>query len=339
MADLEQRTQDTAVQVQPGRRQMAGAALCYCVVSWLMVGVMLWRSNLNISPEGVAQYTVLMIGMQVGIILLPALIYLMVTGRLRQVLAPVRIRDGLCAIGLAIFGMLPVLLINLLWVALLMLLKLPGDALALPVAEGAGQTMLLAIALAMTPGLCEEFMFRGVLLGGLDRATGMKKAIFLSALLFGLAHMNLQQLLVTFLLGLVIGYLYVKTRSIWPGILYHTAHNALMVLLYQAVIKMAQAAPPVAMAMVGQPAGNIEELLAGISQSQMLLIAAAVLLIPAAISLAIYLLILRGVSRRQPLAPPRPAQPEMRMGALSRVLLALGALPAVVTLAMQLLSR
>lgn len=341
MADMQQQQRQPALQDQRQQPQMVGAALCYCIMSWLMVAVMLWRSTLAFNPDGIAQYTVLIVGMQFLVILLPALVYLIMTGRLRQVLAPIRVRDGLSAIGLAIFGMLPVLLLNLIWVTVMIQLKLPGDAMVLPVAEGAGQTMLLAVALAMTPGLCEEFMFRGVLLGGLERSTDTKKAILLSAILFGLAHMNLQQLLVAFVLGLVIGYLYVKTRSIWPGILYHTTHNALMVLMYQGLMSTLEEAPTALASMlisVTQPAVDLDQVLSGISQTQMMLIAGAVLLIPAAISLAIYVLILRGFSRRQPLAPPPPKQPVQRMGLLTRILLIVGALPALASIVLQFFS-
>lgn len=317
-------------------RQIEGAALCYCISSWLMLGISLWRAQLGISPEGVGQYTALMIVFQVAVILLPALVYLITTKRLATILAPIRIRDGLSSIGLAVFGILPVLVVNLLWMVLLGNLSQSMEGPMLPVADGASQTLLLALALAVTPGLCEEFLFRGVLLGGLDHTLSAKKALLVAGLLFGLAHMNLQQFFATFLLGIVMGYLYVKTRSIWPSILYHTTHNALLVLLYQALMKLGTSVP---IAALNAPAmTNPEEIIAGLSQSQMMLIGAGALLIPALISLAIYLLLLRGISRRQPLTAARPAQPLQPITPLAIVLLVVGALPPIAANVMQLLN-
>ena len=55
----------------------------------------------------------------------------------------------------------------------------------------------------------------------------------LSALLFGFLHVLLslfQQSFGATLLGLVIGLIAVKTRSLWPGVLFHFINNALGVL-------------------------------------------------------------------------------------------------------------
>lgn len=196
--------------------------------------------------------------------------------------------------------------------------------------------MFLALAIAVVPGLCEEFMFRGVLLEGLARSMSMKKALFLSAALFGIAHMNLPQAFPTAVLGLVIGYLYLKTRSIWPSILYHTLHNALTVLLYQGVIKLAETAQQFTQAateMAQSPefAQGMEmgtQLAEQMTGPWVMLIGAAVMLIPAGISFAIFFLLARGFSRREPLVPA-PAFEKRPMGTAAGVLLALGALAPV----------
>jgi membrane protease YdiL (CAAX protease family) len=55
--------------------------------------------------------------------------------------------------------------------------------------------------------------------------------ITLSALLFALAHMNPAQLLHPFLIGLLLGWLYERTGSIVPGIIFHWANNTVAYLL------------------------------------------------------------------------------------------------------------
>lgn len=90
------------------------------------------------------------------------------------------------------------------------------------------QVLLL---IALTPAICEELAFRGFILSGLRRMGHKWGAIVLAAALFGLAHGILQQSLAACVVGIVIGYVAVKTGSLLPGVLYHLTHNSLSVLI------------------------------------------------------------------------------------------------------------
>ncbi len=82
------------------------------------------------------------------------------------------------------------------------------------------------------PAICEEFAFRGFILSGLEREHRTRSAILLSALMFGFLHVLLslfQQLFNATLLGIVLGLLAVRSRSILPGIVFHFLNNALAV--------------------------------------------------------------------------------------------------------------
>ncbi len=81
------------------------------------------------------------------------------------------------------------------------------------------------LTIAIAAPLLEEFIFRGVLLKSLLNNYTPKKAIIWSAILFGIAHMNPWQFIPAFLIGLLIGWIYWKTQSIWPGILIHFINN------------------------------------------------------------------------------------------------------------------
>ena len=88
------------------------------------------------------------------------------------------------------------------------------------------------LVLAVVPAICEEFAFRGYILSGLQRGHSTRSAVVISALLFGLMHVLLslfQQFFNAALLGLVLGYLAVRSRSLLPGILFHLLHNGLAV--------------------------------------------------------------------------------------------------------------
>jgi sodium transport system permease protein len=84
-----------------------------------------------------------------------------------------------------------------------------------------------ALVIALVPALCEELAFRGFILSGFRHLGHKWRAIFYSALFFGISHAVLQQSIVATLLGLVIAYLAVQTNSILPGMLFHVTHNAL----------------------------------------------------------------------------------------------------------------
>ena len=74
--------------------------------------------------------------------------------------------------------------------------------------------------------LFEEFIFRKQLI---DRSAryGEGAAIVFSALMFGLFHMNLYQFFYAFLLGLVFGYVYLRTRRLRYTVFMHMSINAI----------------------------------------------------------------------------------------------------------------
>src|SRR5262249_12225809 len=85
------------------------------------------------------------------------------------------------------------------------------------------------VAFALLPAICEELAFRGFILTGLLRRLRPRNAVLLSSFLFALFHMNVFQFAASFLLGIVLGLLTVRSKSILPAILFHFLHNALLI--------------------------------------------------------------------------------------------------------------
>src|SRR5262249_11489354 len=86
------------------------------------------------------------------------------------------------------------------------------------------------VVFALVPAVCEELAFRGFILSGLEHQHRTRSAILLSALMFGFLHVLMslfQQLFNATLLGIVLGLLAVRSRSILPGILFHFLNNAM----------------------------------------------------------------------------------------------------------------
>lgn len=88
--------------------------------------------------------------------------------------------------------------------------------------------IFIFISTCIIAPIFEEILYRGVLLNGLLKKYNYKKAIIYSALIFGIAHMNLPQGVNAFFLGVIIGLAYYYTRSIYLCMAMHFVNNFLV---------------------------------------------------------------------------------------------------------------
>ncbi|MCI0379219.1 MAG: ABC transporter permease subunit [Gemmataceae bacterium] len=90
------------------------------------------------------------------------------------------------------------------------------------------------LAFALLPAICEEIAFRGYILSGLLRRFRPRTSILFCSFLFALYHMNVFQFLPSFFLGVVLGLLTVRSKSLVPAMFFHFLHNGvLFVSIYQ----------------------------------------------------------------------------------------------------------
>ncbi|MHC1749955.1 MAG: lysostaphin resistance A-like protein [Cellulosilyticaceae bacterium] len=73
--------------------------------------------------------------------------------------------------------------------------------------------------------ICEEILYRGIFLEGLLRRYTTKKAILVSALVFGIIHFNLTQSVNAFIIGIILGIIYYQTKSLLLCMLVHFINN------------------------------------------------------------------------------------------------------------------
>ena len=92
--------------------------------------------------------------------------------------------------------------------------------------EGMNQTMLI-IGGGLVGPICEEIIFRGIILKGLLKTYDYKKAILFSSVIFGVIHLVPIQVISAFFIGIILGYLYYKTRSLWLVSIIHVANNVI----------------------------------------------------------------------------------------------------------------
>lgn len=97
-------------------------------------------------------------------------------------------------------------------------------------AEGPRPLAVDLAVLALLPALCEEALFRGVLLRALAGVSG-SAAVLITSLAFGAFHYSLYKFAPTALLGLVLGALALRSGSLWTSVIAHALNNSVVVVL------------------------------------------------------------------------------------------------------------
>lgn len=94
---------------------------------------------------------------------------------------------------------------------------------------GSGLWTLLSVAVAAP--LLEETICRGVVLGSLRERYGVVAAWVLSSAFFGVLHVQPLLVVNAFVLGLIFGFVYLATDSLWSVIILHALNNLVSYLL------------------------------------------------------------------------------------------------------------
>ena len=99
--------------------------------------------------------------------------------------------------------------------------------------ENFNDLLINLLLIAIIPAIGEELLFRGVLQKFFFKWTGkIHWAIFVSAFLFSSIHLQFYGFLPRFILGLVLGYMFYWSGSLWIPILAHFTNNALAILFH-----------------------------------------------------------------------------------------------------------
>jgi uncharacterized protein len=104
-----------------------------------------------------------------------------------------------------------------------------GSNPILPIAlEGKdnGAFFLFFVTAAIAAPIFEEILFRGFLLPSLTRYMPVWGAITLSSFIFALAHLSLSEVLPLMVLGMVLGFVYSRSRNLLSSMLLHSLWNS-----------------------------------------------------------------------------------------------------------------
>jgi len=208
------------------------AGICFSTTAILYFAVQL-LAYFGLLPE--AFYTNVPLNLsvsQLGFILLPTLIILLVSGyNLREVLRLNRPKLSEILISAAFPIILLPAMLGFAMIALLTIGLLFGSTNLSGVESLTSMSLgLLILFAAVLPALCEEVLFRGALLKGLQKH-GIVLGIIISSFLFGLFHMDPQRFIAQALLGAVAATVVYRTNSIFCGMTVHFSHNAFSFLL------------------------------------------------------------------------------------------------------------
>ena len=146
---------------------------------------------------------------------------------------PLQKTDGSFGMGLVLLGLGMMVIANIIGSYILTVLEAVGVTPAeMPeMQDGTVPVLLLNIVtVGILPGIFEELLFRGVILQGM-RPAGDVAALVCSSLMFGLMHGTLYQIPFAFILGLVFGYIVLKTGNILWSMGLHIVNNTLSVLM------------------------------------------------------------------------------------------------------------
>jgi len=171
----------------------------------------------------------LLIALICDLTVLPLLVFLyfrQMKGKRRPALSSFKIADYLLVAGLAVFANLTVSY----FITGFDILKYFPDYQV--IMEGiSGPIILQIITVGIVAPIAEEFLMRGVVLNRLLGYIRVRPALFMQAALFGILHLNLLQGMYAGVLGLLMGYIYIKYGSLLMTILFHITMNTLSIVI------------------------------------------------------------------------------------------------------------
>ena len=103
---------------------------------------------------------------------------------------------------------------------------LPSQDIDEILGSGALRALNFAMVGSIAP-FAEELFFRGFLMAALIRLMGGARGILVSAAIFAVVHIDIGAMIPIFVTGALLGWLYIRSGSIWPPTLAHAAQNIL----------------------------------------------------------------------------------------------------------------
>ncbi len=98
-------------------------------------------------------------------------------------------------------------------------------------------TVLLVVVAFVGP-VIEEVFFRGFLYSAFKKSWGILPALFISSVLFSVAHLEIYSFIPLFIIGWLLAYIFEKTQSLLPAIFLHASYNLILILVLLGQLEM-----------------------------------------------------------------------------------------------------
>lgn len=100
-----------------------------------------------------------------------------------------------------------------------------GQTQKLVEAKSVSEFLIIVIVIAVTPAICEEFLFRGLVFKNFEKVIPAAKAIFFTGLLFALFHFHPFNLIPLTVLGVFLTFIVYHSGSIYTAVFCHFVNN------------------------------------------------------------------------------------------------------------------
>lgn len=97
--------------------------------------------------------------------------------------------------------------------------------------NGPFEAAFVFFSISLTPAICEETVFRGLLQRGLQRRMGFPWSFVCSGIVFAVFHQSALSTPALIPVGILLGFLYWAFDSLWAGIAMHAAYNGAILLV------------------------------------------------------------------------------------------------------------
>lgn len=216
---------------------MSGKSTTYAPILLIVIFVLI--AAVEFLPEGMIGIDenpyLAVVMLQLLTYAVPALFYSRIRGR--DLTPHLRIRLFRPSQILYIIYSTVFMLSGVLLVSMMMYTMIPDSFAAASVSSSAAfamnerffDTAYLVLAFAILPAVCEEFLFRGIMIGEYESG-GASIAIAVSSVMFAMSHFSIARFPVYLFSGIVLGCVLYATRSVLSTIIIHTVNNTVILL-------------------------------------------------------------------------------------------------------------
>ena len=218
------------------RRLTASPAQAYFAAGVILIGLFFGKLIVTSMPDDFAGIVRMVLVPQIGLILTPTLLIAMICTR--------SVRKSLRLTAPTSWASLPIaLLLGIVihpayvmlagWIhAIYPISQAATDSLK-PFAQTVADAPWLYVVLLMAvlPAICEELAYRGFIFGGLVCGASPLRAVLVTSVVFGVSHSVLQQSIAATTMGMLLGYVCLRSGSVFPSMIIHVVVNSFSLMI------------------------------------------------------------------------------------------------------------